>query len=105
MSRTSTGRVPHDPEHRCSAASMARGALPPEGSVPTQRREPGVRSFNVRATAYVRGRLVAEQIKGVDELSPYFVPAVVARRDARAALLMQATHLGDDAAKMLLGKK
>jgi hypothetical protein len=56
----------------------------------------GLRTFNVRATAYVGGRLVVEQIKGVDELSTYFLPAAVARREAQVGLLMSATRPGGD---------
>jgi hypothetical protein len=62
----------------------------------------GMRTFNVRATAYVSGRLVAEQIKGVDELSTFFLPAVIARREAFASLGKQVnTLLGDEAARLL----
>ncbi len=59
----------------------------------------GLRASNVRATAYVGGKLVAEQIKGVDELSAYFVPAVVARRDALTGLLMHASQVGAEVGK------
>jgi hypothetical protein len=59
----------------------------------------GLRTVNVRATAYVGGKLAAEQIRGVDELSAYFVPAVVARREALAALLRRATQPGDETAE------
>ncbi len=59
----------------------------------------GLRAFNVRATAYVGGKLVAEQIKGIDELSTYFLPVVVARREAQLGLLMHATQLGDEVVK------
>jgi hypothetical protein len=59
----------------------------------------GLRASNVRATVYVGGKLVAEQIKGVDELSAYFVPGAVARREALAGLLMHATQVGDEILK------
>ena len=59
----------------------------------------GLRASNVRATAYLGGKLVAEQIKGVDELSAYFVPAVVARREALAGLLMHANQVGAEVGK------
>jgi hypothetical protein len=54
----------------------------------------GLRTFNVRATAYVGGKLVAEQIKGIDELSAYFVPAVMARREALTASMARAAQPG-----------
>jgi hypothetical protein len=54
----------------------------------------GMRTFNVRAMAFVGGKLVAEQIRGVDELSGYFLPVVVARRQAMADLMAQATQPG-----------
>jgi hypothetical protein len=64
----------------------------------------GARTFNVRATAYVDSRLVAEQIKGIDDLSTYFAPAVVARRKAHAALMLSATQLGDAVVQRLRRK-
>jgi hypothetical protein len=56
----------------------------------------GLRSATVRASAYVDGKLTSEQIKGVDEISPFFVPAAVTRREATEALLKRATLLSQD---------
>lgn len=64
----------------------------------------GVRTLTVRATAYVAGEFQGERTKRVEELTGFWAPAVVARREAMQNMTNEIARLGDAAAEEILKK-